>query len=126
MSLKSPLARVLGWGSAKEGVTHWWSQRLTSIALIPLGLWFVYSIVSLLPSDHATAVAWLQSPLRAGLLVLFILVVFWHALLGLQVVIEDYVHTEWLKVTLLMSLKMTLVLLATIGVLMVIGISFGS
>ena len=126
MALKSPLARVLGLGSAKEGVAHWWSQRLTSIALIPLGLWFVYLIVSLLPSDHATAVAWLHSPLRAGLLVLFILVVFWHAFLGLQVVVEDYIHTEWLKVTILMTLKMILALLATISVLMVLQISLGN
>lgn len=126
MTLKSPLARVLGLGSAKEGVTHWWSQRLTSIALIPLGLWFVYSIVGLSPSDHAAAVTWLHSPLQAGLLVLFILIVFWHAFLGLQVVVEDYIHTGWLKVTMLMALKMILALLATISVLMVLQVSLGS
>ena len=126
MTLKSPLARVLGLGSAKEGVTHWWSQRLTSIALIPLGLWFVFSIVGLLPSDHATAVEWLQSPLQAGLFILFILVVFWHAFLGLQVVVEDYVHTEWLKVALLITLKMILAFLGTISALMVLQISLGN
>ena len=126
MILKSPLARVLGLGSAKEGVTHWWSQRLTSIALIPLGLWFGYSIVGLLPADQAAAITWLQSPLQSGLLVLFILVVFWHAFLGLQVVVEDYIHTEWLKVTMLMALKMILALLATISVLMVLQVSLGS
>ena len=126
MILKSPLARVLGLGSAKEGVTHWWSQRLTSLALLPLGLWFVYSIVGLLPADHAAAITWLHSPLQSGLLVLFILVVFWHAFLGLQVVVEDYIHTEWLKVTMLMALKMILALLATISVLMVLQVSLGS
>ena len=125
MALKSPLGRVLGLGSAKEGVTHWWGQRLTSIALIPLGLWFVFSIVGLLPSDHATAVTWLRSPLQAGLLILFISVVFWHALLGLQVVVEDYIHTEWLKVTILIALKLLLALLATVSVLMVLQISLG-
>ena len=126
MTLKSPLARVLGLGSAKDGVAHWWSQRLTSIALIPLGLWFVYSIVGLLPSGHAATVEWLHSPLQAGLFILFILVVFWHAFLGLQVVVEDYVHTEWLKVTLLIALKMILALLGTISSLMVLQISLGS
>ena len=126
MTLKSPLARVLGLGSAKEGVTHWWSQRLTSIALIPLGLWFVYSMVGLLSSGHTAAVEWLHSPLQAGLFILFILVVFWHAFLGLQVVVEDYVHTEWLKVTLLIALKMILALLGTISSLMVLQISLGS
>ena len=126
MTLKSPLARVLGLGSAKEGVTHWWSQRLTSIALIPLGLWFVYSMVGLLSSGHTAAVEWLHSPLQAGLFILFILVVFWHAFLGLQVVVEDYVHTEWLKVTFLIALKMILALLGTISSLMVLQISLGS
>lgn len=126
MALRSPLARVMGLGSAKEGVNHWWSQRLTSIALVPLGLWFVYSIVSLLPADHNAAVAWLRSPFQAGLLVLFSVTVFWHAFLGLQVVIEDYIHTEWFKLTLLVSLKMILALLVTINVVMILRISLGT
>ena len=126
MALKTPLARVLGLGSAKEGVDHWWSQRLTAVALVPLGLWFIYSILSLLASDHSAAVEWLRSPIQATLLILFNISVFWHAFLGLQVVIEDYIHTEWLKVALLMSLKMFLALLVGISILMILQTSLSA
>ena len=90
--LRNDLGRVRGLGSAKEGVGHWWRQRLTAIALIPLSLWFVASLVFLSDTDHATAVHWLGSPVTLGLMVLFLAATFYHAALGLQVVIEDYQH----------------------------------
>ncbi len=126
MSLRSPLSRVLGLGSAKEGVSHWWWQRITSIALVPLGVWFIYSVVRLLSGDHSTSIQWLRSPVQAALLISFSVTVFWHAFLGLQVVIEDYVHAEWLKVTSLMVLKMLLALLLVVTVLMIFQIFVSS
>lgn len=126
MSLRSPLSRVLGLGSAKEGVSHWWWQRITSIALVPLGVWFIYSVVRLLSGDHSTSIQWLRSPVQASLLISFSVTVFWHAFLGLQVVIEDYVHAEWLKVTSLMVLKMLLALLLVVTVLMIFQIFVSS
>jgi succinate dehydrogenase / fumarate reductase membrane anchor subunit len=92
MSLRSPLGRVLGLGSAKEGVHHWWMQRLTSVALVPLSIWFLVSLISLPSLDHATVVAWLGQSWTALLMVLFVLVATWHSQLGVRVVIEDYVH----------------------------------
>lgn len=125
MGLQSPLARVLGLGSAKKGVGHWWWQRMTSIALIPLGIWFVWSVVSLAGAGHAAASAWLQSPLNAALFIFFILAVFWHSLLGLQVVIEDYIHTEWLKMAVLIAIKLLIALVSVISVLLVLRIFLG-
>ena len=89
-SLRSPLGRVRGLGSAKEGVAHWWAQRLTGLALVPLALWFVISVISLAGADHARTVAWIASPVPAVLLVLLIAATFYHAVLGLQVVVGFY------------------------------------
>ena len=122
MRLMSPLARVLGLGSAMEGVTHWWWQRVTAIALIPLGVWFVYSILTLLSANHDAAAAWLRSPVQTALFILFSGAMSWHAFLGLQVVIEDYVHAEWLKFTLLIGIKLVLILLFTVTVLITLRI----
>ena len=125
MSLRTPLGRVLGLGSAKEGVSHWWWQRLTSVALVPLALWFIFSLASLAATEHAAVVAWMQSPLVATLLILFIVVSFYHAQLGLQVVLEDYVHTEWLKLTCLIALKFAAVLLAGVAVISILQVALG-
>src|SRR6185503_10251151 len=92
--LKSELARARGLGSAKEGVQHWWMQRLTALALIPLGLWLVASLVCNAGADHAAIVRWLGSPVTLGALGLTLLAAFYHAVLGLQVVIEDYIHAK--------------------------------
>lgn len=125
MTLKTPLARVLGLGSAKEGVGHWWWQRLTAIAMVPLGIWFVLSVISLAGADYETASAWLQSPFKAALFIIFVLAAFWHASLGLQVVVEDYIHTEWLKMTALISIKMLIALFSVVSVLLVLRIFLG-
>jgi succinate dehydrogenase / fumarate reductase, membrane anchor subunit len=97
MSLRSPLARVLGHGSAKEGVHHWWVQRLTSIALVPLMVWFVVALLSLPLHDRASVAAWAARGWTPLLLILFILVATWHSRLGVQVVIEDYVPSPGTK-----------------------------
>jgi succinate dehydrogenase / fumarate reductase membrane anchor subunit len=125
MSLRSPLARVRGLGSAKEGVNHWWAQKLTSLALIPLSLWFVASVVSLTGAGHAEAAEWIGSPLSAGLLILLLLATFYHAYLGLQVIIEDYVHHEGAKLALLLSVQTACILLALTGVLSVLILMLG-
>lgn len=125
MSLRTPLAQVRGLGSAKEGTHHWWLERITSAALIPLTLWFVICLISVSHYDHAQLVAWIARPLNTALLVLFLTLTFQHSILGLQVVIEDYVHQEGLRLAMLLLVKFALVLCAVIGVLAVLRIAFG-
>ncbi|MEO1194329.1 MAG: succinate dehydrogenase, hydrophobic membrane anchor protein [Pseudomonadota bacterium] len=120
MSLKSPLGQVRGLGSAKEGVQHWWLQRVTALALIPLGLWFVLSIIGMTHAGHDEMVAWLSSPFTAALAILTIVATFWHAMLGVQVVIEDYVHNETTKIAALLLMKGLLILLAMASLLSVV------
>lgn len=110
MSLQTPLARVLGLGSAKEGVGHWWWQRLTAAALVPLGIWFVIAVISLVGAGYAEARAWVTAPLNMVLLIAFTAALLHHAQLGLQVVIEDYVHNEALKLSGLLAVKALAVL----------------
>lgn len=105
MSLQTPLGRVRGLGSAKEGLHHWWSQRLTAIALVPLSLWFIYSLVVVTGADYASAIAWLGNSLNAVLMLMFIFALYFHASLGVQVVIEDYIESEWQKITCLILVK---------------------
>ena len=98
MSFRSPLSQVRGLGAAGEGVAHWWWQRLTGIAMVPLGLWFAFAFLARVGAGHADVVEWLSSPWTATLVILFIACMFHHAQLGVQVVIEDYVHHEGLKI----------------------------
>ena len=125
MSLRSPLGRVLGTGSAKEGVHHWWMQRLTSIALVPLTIWFVVSLLSLPSFEHVTVISWIAQSWTALLLILFILVATWHSQLGVRVVIEDYVHGGAKTLTLVLITFMH-ALIAAAGVFAVLKIAFGS
>src|SRR3954466_1343212 len=90
--MKSPLGRAIGLGSAKEGVDHWWWQRISSIALVPLALWFVITVIRLAGADLQAVVDWLDSPVQATLFILLLGAIFYHGALGLQVVIEDYVE----------------------------------
>ena len=112
MSLRSPLARARGLGAAHNGTHHWWVQRLTSIALAPLMLWLAFSFVSLATADHAAATAWLRSPINAILMLALIATLFHHMQLGLQVVIEDYVHSHTGKFMTLIAVKYGTALLA--------------
>jgi len=111
-SLRSDLARVRGLGSAKAGVGHWWAQRVTALALIPLAVWFVAQVIHLAGAPHAAVVDWVASPVPAILLVLLIVAMFHHAQLGLQVVIEDYVHGEGAKLAWLLLVKAAAIVLA--------------
>jgi succinate dehydrogenase / fumarate reductase, membrane anchor subunit len=123
--LRSPLGRAFGLGSAKEGVEHWWAQRVSAVALIVLGLWFVTSLVALAGADHAAVVAWLRGPLAAILTILLLAAAFYHSALGLQVVIEDYVHSEWLKVPSIVVMRLLCLALAVAGIFAVLRIAFG-
>lgn len=125
MSLRSPLSKAVGLGSAKHGFSHWWWQRLSALALIPLCLWFVYSVVSLLGSSQAEAAAWLSQPLSATLMILFVVAMLFHAQTGLQVVIEDYVHSKWLNLTLLIGVKFAALGMAVLAILSVLKIVLG-
>lgn len=123
-SLRSPLGRALGLGSAKEGVEHWWRQRLTAIALVPLTVWFVVTLLAHLGSDYQHAARWIGAPLPAILMVLALGTAFYHAALGVQVVIEDYIHHEWLKLTAVVLLRLACFLLAVAGIFAVLRLSF--
>lgn len=124
MSLRTDLGKVRGLGSAKEGVEHWWAQRLTALALVPLTLWFVASVVGLAGSDIGPVRAWIGHPMSAILLVLLIAATFHHMQLGLRVVIEDYVHTEWLKITGIVLVKFAAIALAVAAAFAVLKIAF--
>ncbi len=124
MSMRSALGRVRGLGSAKSGTGHWWSQRVTAIALLPLTLWFVFALASHSGASHGEIVAWIGQPFNAVLLISVVGVTFYHAYLGLQIVIEDYVHGEVAKLTLLLLVKGASLLLALTGILSVLTILF--
>lgn len=121
---RSELARVRGLGPAGEGVQHWWAQRLTAVALVPLSAWFVVSLIGLLGADRAAAVAWLGSPLPLGLMILTVVATFHHAQLGLQVVIEDYVARRWLRVALIVAARFAAAALGLAAVLALLFIAF--
>lgn len=122
MSLRSPLARVRGLGSAKEGVAQWWVQRMTALSLIPLAIWFCASVAALTGADHRTVADWIGSPVPACLLLLLIGATFQHAQLGLQVVIEDYVHSEGLKLAALIAVKSAALILGLGSALAVLSL----
>jgi succinate dehydrogenase / fumarate reductase membrane anchor subunit len=124
MSLRSPLGKVLGTGSAKEGVHHWWLQRLTSIALVPLTVWFVVSLLSLPSLDHVAVISWMAQSWTALFLILFILVASWHSQLGVRVVVEDYVHGGAKTLT-LVAITFIHAVLAAAGVFAVLKVAFG-
>ncbi len=125
MSMRSPLGRVRGLGSAKEGVGHWWAERMTALALVPLTVWFVVFVIALTGADYATVRDWIAAPVVAGLLVLVVVATFYHGALALQVVIEDYIHHEAAKFTALIAVKACSVGLGLTGVLAVLTILFG-
>ena len=120
---RNPLKIARGLGSSQSGVGHWWTQRMTAAALVLLGGWFVVTVLCLLHADYVSAHATVAKPWNALLLIAFALTMFWHAVLGLQVVIEDYVHTRWKEVVLLVAIKFLAVLGALACVLAVLRIA---
>lgn len=125
MSMQTPLAKIRGLGSAHSGVHHWWLQRMTAIANIPLMLWFVFSIASHAGAGYAEVQAWMSSPFVAVATLLLIYATFYHATLGLQVVIEDYVHEKGVKFAALIGMKYAFIVLGVASAFAVLKVAFG-
>jgi succinate dehydrogenase / fumarate reductase, membrane anchor subunit len=123
--LRSPLGRASGLGSAKEGADHWWAQRVSAAALVVLGLWFVASLVGLAGADRAQVAAWLHGWLAAVLAMLTLVALFYHTALGLQVVIEDYVQPEAVKVSAIVLMRLLCFAFGAAGVFAVLRLALG-
>jgi succinate dehydrogenase / fumarate reductase membrane anchor subunit len=104
-TLRTPLKNVRGLGSAQSGVRHWWLQRVTAMALVPLSLWLLWLCAGLARADYAAVRVAIGQPAHAVLLVALVVSLFWHGALGLQVVIEDYIHTRWQEVALQVAVR---------------------
>ena len=125
MSMETPLGRVRGLGSAKSGLAHWWHQRLTALALIPLMVWFAVSLIVIASGTYQEAVDWIKDPIVAGLMILMLAAGYYHLKLGMQVIIEDYVHTEWVKITALVVMTFWCIALALASIMAVVWIWLG-
>ncbi len=123
--LRTPLKRALGLGSAKDGVHHFAVQRLTAVALVGLTAWFVWFVLGLLGSDYLAAADAVARPVNAVLLVSFLVAGFWHAQLGLQVIIEDYLHAPGAAVAAQVAVRFVCFLGALAGILAVLRIALG-
>lgn len=121
--MRTPRARAMGFGSAKGGLEHWWTERVSAVALVPLSLWFVASIIAHTGSDYTTFVAWLKTPLASILMILLLITLFYHTALGLQVVIEDYVHSK-ARFGAVITVRLGCFALATAGIFAVLRIAF--
>jgi succinate dehydrogenase / fumarate reductase membrane anchor subunit len=126
VSLRSPLGQVLGLGSAKDGTGHWWAQRVTSVALIPLTLWFFFSLLTLPSLDYGAVRTWMGLPSSSFLAVLTVAVMTYHAYLGTTVVTEDYVPSPGMKLFTLMLLRFLYVLFGGAGIFAILRTAFGS
>lgn len=124
-SLRSPLARVRGLGSAKDGTHHWWLERLTSLALIPLSIWFLAELISnLLGASREDVATWLSDYLNTLLMSALIFITFWHTKLGIQVIVEDYVHNEGRKLALLLFKDALIYIFGGLSILAVARLHF--
>ena len=121
MSLRTPLSEAKGLGSAKEGASHWWLQRLTAVALVPLSIWLAFAVANLGEASYETVIAWLQTPYVSVLLILFVAAAFYHTQLGLQVIVEDYV-SGWLKIATLVLINFICIALAVAGIVALLRI----
>lgn len=125
MSLRSPLGKVLGSGSAKDGTEHWWQQRMSAVALLILGSWFLYSLMRLDSLTHAAMVEWVGRPFNSVMLLLLSVTLAWHSALGVQVVLEDYVHGPFLKVASLVANRFAHAFLAIVAVVSILTTALG-
>ncbi|MGB3810090.1 MAG: succinate dehydrogenase, hydrophobic membrane anchor protein [Parvibaculum sp.] len=123
-SFRSPLARAIGLGSARKGSQHWWAARVTAVALVPLTLWFAASIVAHAGSDYTAVIAWLRTSLTTGCMILLLIMLFHHTALGLQVMIEDYVHST-MKYAAVIAVQLGCYGVAAVGIIAALRIAFG-
>jgi len=121
--MRSPRARAIGLGSARNGVGQWWSARVSAVALVPLTLWFTASMIAHVDSDYATFTAWMRSPFVATVMILLVIALFYHTALGIQVVIEDYVHSGS-KLVWEMAVRLACFALASAGIVATLQIAF--
>lgn len=126
MSLRSPLGRVLGLGAAKSGTGHWWGQRMSGLALALLGLWFAAMLATMPGFSHGAAMAFIGQPVNAVLLTLLAITMAYHSYLGLEVVVEDYVHAHVLRIFLLIVFRFAHVFLAVAAVFGILKIGIGA
>jgi succinate dehydrogenase / fumarate reductase membrane anchor subunit len=122
--MRTPLSRARGLGSAKHGVDHWWIQRATAVALVPLTVWFIASLIVIARSDYKAVVVWLQIPLVTIFMALLLVALFHHMALGLQVVAEDYVHSDRVKIPMVLAMRLACFALAAAGVYAILRIAF--
>lgn len=111
-------------GASRKGLHHWWMQRITAVALMPLSAWLVFSLACLADAQYATLVVWTSDPLHSVLLITFLLAAYYHAMLGLQTILEDYIHTEWLRISSIIVSNLILLLLLIASVFSVLKIAF--
>lgn len=124
--MKSPINQVLGLGSAKEGVSHWWQQRITAVAMVPLGLWLAIALARLDLSSYAALIDWLTDPITAVLLLLTIACLIYHSWLGIRVVVEDYVGNKGAKVIVLLLSSFAHAFIAVVCIFAILRIAFGA
>ena len=122
-SMQTPLAAVRGLGSAKSGLHHWWNQRMTAVAMVPLVIWMVSLCILMTGASYQDALAIASHPANATVLILFVAVGFWHAILGLQVILEDYVAAEGLRLVLIVVIRMSAIALAALSILSILRVA---
>ena len=121
-SMQTPLAAVRGLGSAKSGLHHWWNQRMTAVAMVPLVIWMVSLCILMTGASYQDALAIASHPANATVLILFVAVGFWHAILGLQVILEDYVAAEGVRLVLIVVIRMFAIALAALSILSILRV----
>lgn len=126
MSFKSPLNQVIGLGSARGGTSHWWHQRLSAVAIIPLGLWFAFALMRLDLGSYQTVIDWLSAPMNAVLSSLTVVCLLYHSWLGIQVVVEDYVGRKSAKVVVLSASSFAHAFLLAVSLFAILKIAFGA
>lgn len=122
--MRAPLVRASGFGPAKDGVHHWWMQRVSAVALVPLVMWFLAAIIAKTGADYTAFVAWVRNPITAILMALLLIALFYHAALGLQVIVEDYVHSD-VKFAAVIAVRLVCLTLSAAGILATLHIALG-
>ncbi len=125
MNLRNPLANAHNHGAAGDGVGHWWAQRFSAILLALLTVWLVYALASLVGADHAAATTWLGTPFNAAMAILFVVTSIYHGKLGLQVIIEDYIHQRSVEVSLQIFIKLASIVGGLLAVIAILKVAFG-